>query len=63
MTVYNAAACACAGNENADKCAWTYGTTQKNKAGGTFNVAIGPYAYMIQRNWLNVGAGSCVTGY
>lgn len=54
---------ALAGQENADKCAWTYGTTMKNKAGAMFNVIIGPYGYMIQRNWLNLGAGSCVNKY
>ncbi|KAK9822506.1 hypothetical protein WJX81_007083 [Elliptochloris bilobata] len=51
------------GYENADKCAWTFGQTYKIFTGAMYNVIIGPNAFMIQRNWLNVGAGSCVTTY
>ena len=58
--MHNAAACASAGQENADKCAWTYGSTLTNKNGARFNVVIGVYGYMIQRNWQNTGAGQCV---
>jgi len=48
-----------AGNENADKCAWTWGTTYTTANGGVANVNVGGKDYLIQRNWLNVGSGSC----
>jgi len=50
------------GAENADKCAWTFGTTYtSNKA--LANMHLGSRDYLIQRNWLNVGAGSCAQAY
>ncbi|MBV9109664.1 MAG: hypothetical protein JO306_09690 [Gemmatimonadetes bacterium] len=48
-----------AGNENADKCAWTWGTTYTTTNGGVANVNLGGKDFLIQRNWLNAGAGSC----
>jgi hypothetical protein len=48
-----------AGNENADKCAWTFGTTFTTPGGGVANVTLGTKSFLIQRNWLNVGSGSC----
>jgi hypothetical protein len=51
------------GNENADKCAWTFGTTSTAPNGSKYNVTINGKNYLIQQNWLNVGAGSCVTSY
>jgi len=47
------------GQENADKCAWTYGTTFTTPNGGVANVTLGTKNFLIQRNWLNVGSGSC----
>ena len=47
------------GYENADKCAWTYGTTFTTPSGGKANVTLGTKSFLIQRNWLNVGSGSC----
>jgi hypothetical protein len=47
------------GNENADKCAWTYGTTYTTSFGGTANVHLGTKDYLIQRNWVNSGTGGC----
>jgi len=44
-----------AGAENADKCAWTFGTGTAiftNTYGGSANVTLGGLQYMIQRNWL-----------
>jgi hypothetical protein len=43
------------GDENADKCAWTFGTTYTTPApgGGVYNVNWGGHYYLIQRNWLN----------
>ena len=48
-----------AGEENADRCAWTYGRTfsvGRAKA----NVRLGSRSYLIQRNWLNTDQGGCV---
>jgi hypothetical protein len=45
------------GYENADKCAWTFGTVNLN--GGTANVTIGARNFLVQRNWLNLDGGSC----
>ena len=39
-----------AGNENADKCAWVFGTTTPSGAGSA-NVTIGSANYLIQQNW------------
>ena len=47
------------GYENADKCAWTYGTTYTTSFGGTANVHLGTKDFLIQRNWVNSGTGGC----
>jgi hypothetical protein len=47
------------GYENADKCAWTYGTTYTTSFGGKANVHLGTKDYLIQRNWVNSGTGGC----
>lgn len=47
------------GYENADKCAWNFGTTQTG-ATGTYNQTIGQYQWLIQMNWVNAGSGGCV---
>jgi hypothetical protein len=39
------------GQENADKCAWTFGTTQAASGGGQYNVVAGGKQYLIQQNW------------
>jgi hypothetical protein len=39
------------GYENADKCAWTYGTTYKATNGAVANVRIGTRDYLVQQNW------------
>jgi hypothetical protein len=39
------------GQENADKCAWTFGTTQTASGGGQYNVVAGGKQYLIQQNW------------
>ena len=51
------------GMENADKCAWTFGTTYKAANGALANMKLGSRDFLIQRNWLNVGAGSCAQSY
>ena len=47
------------GYENADKCAWTWGATHTNGAGGTTNVSLGGKDFLIQQNWVNSGSGGC----
>lgn len=51
------------GYENADKCAWTWGTTFSAN-GGVANMTLADgKSYLIQRNWVNVGAGGCALSY
>ncbi|MBY0488830.1 MAG: hypothetical protein K2R93_03205 [Gemmatimonadaceae bacterium] len=47
------------GYENADKCAWNFGTTKTASNGGVYNVTIGPRNFLIQQNWVNAGSGGC----
>ena len=47
------------GYENADKCAWTWGTTYKTSNGATANMNFGSRDWLIQRNWKNSGSGGC----
>jgi hypothetical protein len=51
------------GYENADKCAWTFGSTYAAANGATANVHLGNRDYLIQRNWVNAGGGSCAMSY
>ena len=46
------------GYENADKCAWTWGSTYSNGT-GTANVKLGTKDFLIQQNWKNSGSGGC----
>jgi hypothetical protein len=39
------------GNENADKCAWTFGPTHRADNGAPANVALGNEDWLIQQNW------------
>jgi hypothetical protein len=47
------------GYENADKCAWTWGTVQTASNGGKYNITIGGKNYLVQQNWKNTGSGGC----
>lgn len=49
------------GYENADKCAWKFGTVFTTTNGSAANMKLGSSQlnFLIQQNWLNVGAGSC----
>ena len=47
------------GYENADKCAWTWGTTYKAANGATVNMNIGGKDFLVQQNWINSGRGGC----
>lgn len=51
------------GYENADKCAWTFGTTYTAPNGSLYNMVLGGYQYMIQRNWVNASGGYCSLSY
>jgi hypothetical protein len=51
-----------AGNENGDKCAWTFGNTYF--ANGAYaNMKLGSLNYLIQQNWVNAGGGYCALSY
>lgn len=47
------------GNENADKCAWMFGTTYVTGNGSTANEKIGGKDFLVQMNWINIGSGGC----
>lgn len=47
------------GEENADKCAWKFGTTSSSST-GTYNQQIGGVNWLIQMNWVNSGSGGCL---
>jgi hypothetical protein len=51
------------GQENADKCAWTFGTTSAASNGALYNMTLGGKNYLIQRNWVNASGGSCAKSY
>jgi hypothetical protein len=48
------------GYENADKCAWKWGTTYRTSNGGTANVSVGGRDWLVQMNWVNSGSGGCL---
>jgi len=51
------------GYENADKCAWTWGTTYTTSNGGLANMNLGGKDFLVQRNWVNVAPGGCALKY
>jgi phosphate-induced protein 1 len=51
------------GRENADKCAWTFGSTYPTSNGSVANMNIAGKDYLIQRNWVNAGSGGCLKSY
>jgi hypothetical protein len=51
------------GQENADKCAWTFGTTSTAGNGSLYNMTLGSRNYLIQRNWVNASGGYCAKSY
>ena len=55
------------GYENADKCAWTFGTTYKTGNSGVANVkltitggSVATRDFLLQQNWINANRGKCV---
>jgi hypothetical protein len=51
------------GYENADKCAWTFGSTYPASNGSLANMKLGSRDYLIQRNWVNASGGYCAKSY
>ena len=52
------------GAENADKCAWSFGTSSYATPNGAMaNVHLGNRDYLIQQNWVNAGSGYCALQY
>lgn len=51
------------GMENADKCAWTFGTQLTAPNGSKYNVQWGPRKFLIQQNWVNANGGKCAMQY
>jgi hypothetical protein len=51
------------GYENADKCAWTFGTTYSVANGSKANMRLGGLDFLIQRNWVNASGGYCALSY
>jgi hypothetical protein len=49
------------GEENADKCAWTFNPTFTGPNGSKANVTFGGKPFLIQRNW-KIGTGSVLFG-
>ncbi len=48
-----------AGNENADKCAWTFGPTTGSIGSGGYNQTFASKHWLIQMNWENARGGGC----
>ena len=51
------------GQENADKCAWTFGSTYTTSNGAKANMTLGTRDYLIQQNWVNASGGYCAKAY
>jgi hypothetical protein len=51
------------GAENADKCAWTFGTESTASNGSKYNITLGSRQYLIQQNWVNASGGFCAMSY
>jgi hypothetical protein len=51
------------GMENADKCAWTFGTQYTTSNGAKANVRLGTRDFLIQQNWVNSGSGFCAMSF
>ncbi|HTL12051.1 MAG TPA: hypothetical protein VL588_06165, partial [Bdellovibrionota bacterium] len=51
------------GYENADKCAWTFGSVSTAPNGSKYNVVLNGVSYLIQRNWVNASGGYCAVSY
>ena len=50
------------GQENGDKCAWTFGTPLGSTPDGAYNQVINGHPYYLQQEWSNLSAGCVLTG-
>jgi hypothetical protein len=51
------------GMENADKCAWNFGTTATDSNGVAYNQTFGSMKYLIQQNWTLLPSQACAQHY
>jgi hypothetical protein len=51
------------GEENADKCAWTFGTEYTVANGSHANMKLGARDFLIQQNWVNASGGFCAKSF
>ncbi len=51
------------GEEDADKCAWTFGSTYAAPNGSVANMTLGTRNFLIQQNWVNASGGYCALSY
>jgi len=51
------------GYENADKCAWKFGSVYTTANGASANMKLGARDYLIQQNWVNANGGLCSLSY
>jgi hypothetical protein len=51
------------GQENADKCAWTFGSQYQAPNGARANMRLGNRDFLIQQNWVNADGGGCALSY
>jgi Phosphate-induced protein 1 conserved region len=51
------------GQENADKCAWTFGTQYAAANGANANMKLGSRDFLIQQNWVNASGGYCAKAF
>jgi Phosphate-induced protein 1 conserved region len=51
------------GQENADKCAWKFGTEYTAANGMPANMNLGGKDFLVQMNWVNAGSGGCAQSY
>ena len=51
------------GYENADKCAWDFGSTYTTGNGATANVSLAGRDWLLQQNWVNDFGGLCALSY
>jgi hypothetical protein len=50
------------GQENGDKCAWTFGTPLGSTPAGAYNQVINGHPYYLQQEWSNLSGGCVLTG-
>jgi hypothetical protein len=51
------------GQENADKCAWNFGTTSTASNGAKYNQTFGGTKFLIQQNWVIASTQKCLQHY